>query len=100
MTSASLSTEDRDFLISLARTTIEKVARGTRLKEEMVDVPSQEGRHGRLNEKGAAFVTLYQSGNLRGCIGTLSADKPLWVAVRDAARSAAISDQRFYPVGK
>ncbi len=44
---------------------------------------------------GAAFVTIRNAGALRGCIGTLSAVRPLAEAVAGAARSAATEDFRF-----
>ncbi len=47
---------------------------------------------------GAAFVTLRKSGNLRGCIGTLRFEQPLWKSVWDSAWSAAREDPRFAPV--
>ena len=35
---------------------------------------------------------------MRGCIGLIAAEKPLYVGVRDAATSAALEDPRFSPV--
>jgi hypothetical protein len=46
----------------------------------------------------AAFVTLEQAGQLRGCIGYLQHDRPLWENVVRAARAAAQEDPRFPPV--
>jgi AmmeMemoRadiSam system protein A len=43
-------------------------------------------------------VTLTKDGNLRGCIGSLEARRPLIIDVRDNAVSAAFSDPRFPPV--
>jgi uncharacterized protein len=51
-----------------------------------------------LDEPGAAFVTLTEDGSLRGCIGSLVADKPLGRAVACAGSSAAVRDPRFLPV--
>jgi AmmeMemoRadiSam system protein A len=51
-----------------------------------------------LDEPGAAFVTLTEDGSLRGCIGSLVADKPLGRAVASAGSSAAVRDPRFLPV--
>lgn len=39
-----------------------------------------------------------RAGDLRGCIGQIEADAPLYAAVEDAAIKAATSDPRFYPV--
>ena len=52
-----------------------------------------------LLEPAAAFVTLREAGDLRGCIGLLRFEVPLWENVRDAAAAAALDDPRFYPVG-
>jgi hypothetical protein len=46
----------------------------------------------------ACFVTLTKAGELRGCIGTLAADKPLGDAVIDYAYCAAFEDYRFSPL--
>nr|WP_277628138.1 AmmeMemoRadiSam system protein A [Arsenicicoccus dermatophilus] len=50
------------------------------------------------DEPGAAFVTLHLGGRLRGCIGSLSAYRPLVDDVRGNARAAALDDPRFRPV--
>jgi len=49
-------------------------------------------------EAGAAFVTLKRGDELRGCVGVLSATKPLVHTVGEMALSAALSDPRFPPV--
>ena len=51
-----------------------------------------------LVEKRGAFVTLHQGKHLRGCIGHIRAQKPLWETVRDMAVEAAVGDPRFEPV--
>lgn len=48
-----------------------------------------------LREKGACFVTLTQNQQLRGCIGTLEAHRPLLLDVKSNAQSAALHDPRF-----
>jgi len=47
---------------------------------------------------GAAFVTLTEGGELRGCMGCLEEAQPAWRNVLDAARLAALGDPRFEPV--
>ena len=47
---------------------------------------------------GAAFVTLTKQGQLRGCIGSLQASRPLAEDVRANAQAAALQDPRFAPV--
>lgn len=48
---------------------------------------------------GATFVTLTRSGDLRGCIGTLEARRPLLTDVTENALAAAFRDPRFPPLG-
>lgn len=47
---------------------------------------------------GASFVTLRQQGQLRGCIGSLTAHRKLADDVRENARAAAFEDPRFAPL--
>ncbi len=51
-----------------------------------------------LHEMGATFVTLTQRGDLRGCIGSLEARRPLLKDVQENACSAAFRDPRFEPL--
>lgn len=51
-----------------------------------------------LNKPGATFVTLTQNGQLRGCIGSLEAYRPLGTDVASNAVAAAFSDPRFKPL--
>ncbi|MDQ6950264.1 MAG: AmmeMemoRadiSam system protein A [Mariprofundales bacterium] len=46
-------------------------------------------------QPGASFVTLTKQGNLRGCIGSLEAWRPLIDDVRANAEAAAFQDPRF-----
>jgi len=48
-----------------------------------------------LNEKVGVFVTLTIDGELRGCIGYILSEKPLYLTLADAAVEAAFSDPRF-----
>jgi len=49
---------------------------------------------------GASFVTLTERGDLRGCIGSLEATRPLLDDVRDNAVAAATRDPRFAPLAQ
>jgi len=51
-----------------------------------------------LFQPGATFVTLTQGGQLRGCIGTLEAHRPLAEDLEHNARAAAFDDPRFPPL--
>jgi AmmeMemoRadiSam system protein A len=52
-----------------------------------------------LAQPGATFVTLMQAGQLRGCIGSLEAYRPLSTDVAENAIAAAFHDPRFSPLG-
>jgi AmmeMemoRadiSam system protein A len=58
--------------------------------------PASDG----LATPGAVFVTLTQQGDLRGCIGSLEAFRPLEDDVRANARAAAFRDPRFPPLSR
>jgi len=51
-----------------------------------------------LCESRASFVTLMQGDELRGCVGTLEAQRPLAQDVAENARAAAFEDTRFKPL--
>lgn len=57
----------------------------------VVDLPE-------MAKMGATFVTLTQRGQLRGCIGSLEAWRPLGQDVQENARAAAFRDPRFAPL--
>ena len=50
--------------------------------------------------EGAAFVTLKTGGQLRGCIGSLSASRPLSEDIAENAFAAAFRDPRFSAVAE
>ena len=51
--------------------------------------------HPWLSDDGASFVTLTVDGRLRGCIGSLSATRPLGADIAAHAVDAALRDPRF-----
>ena len=51
-----------------------------------------------LSQPGATFVTLKTDGDLRGCVGSLTARRPLRDDVRGNAQAAAFHDPRFAPL--
>ena len=83
-------TEDRGAtLIAIARAAI---AGGPDAATEPV------AREPWLREPGASFVTLRLDGELRGCIGSVQARRPLGEDVAHNGRAAAYRDPRFPPV--
>jgi AmmeMemoRadiSam system protein B/AmmeMemoRadiSam system protein A len=88
-----LSDADRRALLTLARASV-RAAVG-RQRGLRVDVGSLSERA--LRPCGA-FVTLKSNGRLRGCIGHIYADTPLYECVARMAAQAALKDPRFRPV--
>ncbi len=86
-----LTDEEKAELLRIAGTVIEKCSRGEKL-------PVFEPKTEKLKEERGAFVCIYKRGMLRGCIGSLQADEPLYKNVAEMARAAACHDPRFTPV--
>jgi len=85
-----LSSKDKKYLLQLAQRTLEKYFReGKKVQLEAEDLPSS------LKEKKGVFVTLEENGQLRGCIGNLYPDKPIYEAVIDNTLASALFDPRF-----
>lgn len=92
MTATPLTQEEGHYLLTLARATIAEAV-GSKPATTLPDPPP------RLMAPGAAFVTLRtRRGDLRGCIGSLEARRPLVEDVRENALAAAFRDPRFSPV--
>jgi AmmeMemoRadiSam system protein A len=51
-----------------------------------------------LLEARPVFVSVHLGGRLRGCMGRIETETPLYAAVMDLAVSAATSDPRFAPI--
>jgi len=86
-----LDAKEQKFLLALARKSIDYFCKnGKQMTLDPKDVPTK-----RLTEDGACFVTLYKNGELRGCIGTLEAHRPLVMDVIDNSVCSAFSDPRF-----
>ncbi len=92
-TQASFPSDEKKFLLDLARQTVKEVVATGKLPEV-----NQAGLSSRLTEPKGCFVTLTEHGQLRGCIGHILPQAPLYQAVLDTARSAALHDTRFLPV--
>jgi AmmeMemoRadiSam system protein A len=90
-----LESSDRRHLLAIARGAIEAaVCRGALV--DQVAGPFSAA----LVEPAAAFVTIHEHGELRGCIGLMRFEAPLWLNVREAAAAAALDDPRFLPVAE
>jgi AmmeMemoRadiSam system protein A len=84
-----MTTERGKILLPIARAAISHVLNVPHTADETAPW---------LAEHGACFVTLTQSGELRGCIGSLQAHRPLLADVKSNAVSAALHDPRFAPL--
>ncbi len=90
----TMNNEQRDYLLKLARTSIETFLKtGRKFKPEKPDDPA-------LTAERAVFVTLNKGKNLRGCIGQMIAREKLYLAVNEMALSAAFHDPRFPAVNE
>ena len=94
-----LTEAQREELLALARTTIAEYL-------ETEGIPDYETSDPALNRRSGGFVTLKEHGDpstglrasLRGCIGHMWADTPLYRVVQEMSVSAATSDPRFSPM--
>ncbi len=83
-----LDTDAQKELLALARRTIERfLATG--------EVPDQKPEKPELHQESGAFVSLHCGDELRGCIGLIRPDGPLYQTVQQCAVSAASEDYRF-----
>ncbi len=91
--SHNLTAEERRTLLTVARHSIQHaLEHGSPLPVTLSRYPES------LRVKRATFVTLKQREQLRGCIGTLVAIRPLVEDVAQNAYAAAFSDPRFPPL--
>lgn len=91
--------EQGQTLLMLARQTI-SAELGRKPKPEESEALAARLKDQALKKKRGTFVTLHIRGELRGCIGSLSAYEPLSDSVRHNAINAAFRDSRFRPLSK
>jgi len=89
MSLLAMPTETGHVLLPLARAAICR---------ELGQTPPAVSDADWLRTPGASFVTLTKDGQLRGCIGTLAAHRPLADDVTANAIAAAFRDPRFKPL--
>ena len=90
----SFTEDEGSKLVHLARQTI---ARHLGLDTSHA-VPDLQFNEPSYQVHCGTFVTLKENDRLRGCIGNLTADKPVWEGVADNAIKAAFHDPRFAPL--
>lgn len=86
--------DDRKTLLRIARNAVESSLSGR--QPDLPDI-----RDGVMTEALGAFVSIHESSQLRklrGCVGNISPDKPLFRTVAHCAVAAATDDNRFEPI--
>jgi len=86
-----LTTDQVQSVFRIVKQAIELGLNGVESTENFEAIADNFG----LTEKQASFVTLHTHGELRGCIGTLEAYRPLAEDIFANAYSAAFRDPRF-----
>jgi len=86
-----LNAAQKKRLIEIARQTMEAYIKDGNITEFKEEDPA-------LLRVQGAFVTLHKSGELRGCIGNIIGQEPLYLTVRDMAVESSTRDPRFPPV--
>ncbi len=86
-----LSPTEQEELLHLARETIQTYLQERRIPPYQTDNPH-------FLQDGGAFVTLKKEGDLRGCIGYIWSEEPIYETIQRAAVAAAVQDPRFPPV--
>jgi AmmeMemoRadiSam system protein B/AmmeMemoRadiSam system protein A len=85
--------EDREFLLALARDTIEAF-----LEKRRPKLPDESELSDILKSNRGCFVTLEKEEDLRGCIGSIPPAAKLYECVISNAANAAFKDSRFNPL--
>lgn len=86
----TLAVAEREPLLKLARQTVIAA-----LEKRDLPNPKADDLPSGARRDGACFVTLQNKGELRGCIGNMIAQGPLYQAVIHNAVAAATEDYRF-----
>lgn len=87
---AEYSTSERALLLNLAHEAIAAILEHRNIS------PISPSAH--LDEPRGAFTTVYCGGQLRGCVGYVLPQAPLYRTVAETARAAAFEDTRFPPI--
>ncbi|MFA5336478.1 MAG: AmmeMemoRadiSam system protein B [Candidatus Omnitrophota bacterium] len=87
-----LTSAQKKELLGMARKTIESCVKAGKAPEFKTNDPA-------LTKQEGAFVTIHKNGELRGCIGNIIGQQPLYLTVRDMAIESSTADPRFTPVG-
>ncbi len=101
MRSNMLSKKERNVLLKLARNSLENYLQTGNyidtqkfIKENLTDSEINNIS----KQTGGVFITLTKNGDLRGCIGTIISDEPIYLNIAEYAVNAGVRDPRFKPV--
>ncbi len=94
-----LSNAARRWLLDLARAGLAAAARQQPLPDSQPPPELSLTDREELRRPRGAFVSLHKQGQLRGCVGHIGFDVPLFRLVPEMARAAAREDSRFDPIG-
>ena len=85
-----MNKKNKEYLLRIARRAIEKY-----FQDEGVFQIEEDELPESLKEKKGVFVTLWKDNKLRGCIGNLESQKPIYQSVIDNSLASALLDSRF-----
>lgn len=88
----SLTDDEKQALMDLVRLAIAQRL----FPQEHIELPPAPSET--MRRHFGAFVTLKIADRLRGCIGHVVGDKPLWETIAEMAQAAAFGDPRFPPL--
>jgi len=92
-TTPPLTLEEQQKLLRWARRAIESA-----LEESFPPRPGEAELTDGLRAPHGAFVTIKKRSDLRGCIGRMDFERPLWENMIAAAIASALEDPRFPPL--
>jgi hypothetical protein len=92
--SAFAAHEGGEVSLDAAGATLLSIGRAA-IEERILGKPKPGFDHPWLRQAGATFVTLTRNGQLRGCVGSLSPQRPLGADIAENALGAAFRDPRF-----
>jgi AmmeMemoRadiSam system protein A len=90
-----LTEEEGEYLLSVARQTIEE-----RFTEQQGEGQPEALHSPKFSENRGTFVTLTKNGALRGCIGHIIPQESMIEGIKENAINAAFRDPRFPPLSE
>ena len=86
-----LSNPEQNLLLGIARDAVHR-----HLSSQSVEYPDIPD--GGMTRPHGVFVSIHADSELRGCIGRIQSEKPLYETTTECAISAAVADPRFPPL--